>query len=125
MLCAIGWQGRGYSEAFSRNMDAVVVGRLRADPDTPVIFTSQADSVCGPCPHRRGEGCASDERISWLDQNHARALGITPGQQMRWQQAEARARERVRPDDLDVICARCQWLEYGMCKGALRRLQEQ
>ena len=45
VMCAIGWTGRGYSEAFSANMDAVVAGRLRADPSTPVTFTAMADSV--------------------------------------------------------------------------------
>ena len=124
-MCAIGWAGRGYSEAFSANMDAVVAGRLRADPSTPVTFTAMADSVCAPCPHRRDLGCASGEKIAALDSAHAQALGITPGQQMTWAEAEARARTRLRPEDLDRICARCQWLEYGMCKDALRRLQQE
>ena len=53
VMCAIGWTGRGYSPEFSANMDAVVVGRLRADPDTPVQFTGTADSVCAPCPRTR------------------------------------------------------------------------
>ncbi|MBA4489701.1 DUF1284 domain-containing protein [Paracoccus sp. S1E-3] len=123
VLCAIGWTGRGYSPAFSANMDAVVVGRLRADPDTPVAFTENADSLCAPCPHRRGHGCASAEKIADLDRNHAAALGIEPGARMSWAEARARAM-RLRPDDLDRICARCQWLEYGMCKDALRRLRQ-
>ena len=121
VMCAIGWTGRGYSPAFSANMDAVVVGRLRADPDTPVEFTSTADSVCAPCPHRRGLGCASGEKIADLDRNHADALGLKPGDKMSWAEAQARAMQ-LHPDDLDRICARCQWLEYGMCKDALRRL---
>ncbi|NHF72659.1 DUF1284 domain-containing protein [Paracoccus xiamenensis] len=124
VLCAIGWTGRGYSPAFSANMDAVVVGRLRADPETPVEFTGTADSVCAPCPHRRGLGCASGEKIADLDRNHAQALDIQPGDKMSWAEAQARAK-RLRPDDLDRICARCQWLEYGMCKDALRRLRQE
>lgn len=124
VMCAIGWTGRGYSAAFTANMDAVVVGRLRADPETPVRFTAHADSVCAPCPHRRGEGCASGEKIADLDRRHAEALGIAPGQRMSWAEAQSRATTRLRPDDLDRICARCQWLEYGICKDALRRLQQ-
>ena len=76
MLCAIGWQGRGYSPDFTDNMNAIVLGRLRADPTTEVIFTGTADSICGPCPSRRGMGCASNERIAGLDARHAKALGI-------------------------------------------------
>ena len=42
---------------------------------------------------------------------------------MSWAEAQARAMQ-LHPDDLDRICARCQWLEYGMCKDALKRLQQ-
>ena len=123
VVISIGWTGRGYSPEFSANMDAVVVGRLRADPETPVEFTGQADSVCAPCPHRRGTGCASGGKIADLDRAHGAALGIRPGDRMTWAEAQARAM-RLHPDDLDRICARCQWLEYVMCKDALRRLQQ-
>ncbi|AUM74056.1 DUF1284 domain-containing protein [Paracoccus jeotgali] len=122
VLCSIGWAGRGYSPAFSRNMDRVVMGRLRRDPATPVQFVAGADSICAPCPHRRGQGCASAERIAGLDQAHGAALGIAPGAAMTWAQAEARAR-RLDPDDLDRICAACQWLPLGLCKSALAALK--
>ncbi|WP_347266483.1 DUF1284 domain-containing protein [Paracoccus sp. (in: a-proteobacteria)] len=123
MLCAIGWQGRGYSPEFTRNMDAIVQDRLRAEPQTPVQFTAGADSVCGPCPHRRGSGCASDARIRALDGRHAAALGIAPGQRMTWAEAEGLALARVRPADLAQICRDCQWLDLGLCQAALARLQ--
>ncbi|MFV0408321.1 MAG: DUF1284 domain-containing protein [Paracoccus sp. (in: a-proteobacteria)] len=121
VLCAIGWGGHGYSPAFTENMNAIVLGRLRADPATQVIFTDTADAICAPCPHRDGPGCQSGEKIAALDQVHAEALGIRPGQQMSWAEAQALAAE-LEPEDLDRICARCQWLSYGLCKEALSRL---
>ncbi|WP_245727225.1 DUF1284 domain-containing protein [Paracoccus isoporae] len=125
VMCAIGWAGHGYSPEFTENMNAVVVGRLRADPATRIRFTAQADSVCAPCPHRRGTGCASSEKINDLDRRHAAALDIAPGQEMSWSEARGRAVSRLVPDDLDRICARCQWLSYGLCKAALRRVQQE
>lgn len=124
VLCAIGWQGRGYSPEFTRNMDAVVRDRLRADPATRVEFTAGADAICAPCPSRRGTGCEMADRIAALDRRHAEALGIAPGQRMTWAEAKARAVARLVPGDLDRICAGCRWLGLGLCKDALARLRE-
>ncbi|MFV0294405.1 MAG: DUF1284 domain-containing protein [Paracoccus sp. (in: a-proteobacteria)] len=123
-MCAIGWAGHGYSPEFSANMDAVVIGRLRADPQTTVEFTNTADTICTPCPHRRGTGCSSADKITELDRQHAAALGIRAGDRMSWHEAQSHAISCLKPDDLDQICSRCQWLEYGLCKQALQRLQE-
>jgi len=123
VLCSIGWQGRGYSPDFTENMNAIVLARLRADPQTPVIFTVMADSICGPCPSRRGMGCVSDERISRLDSRHASALGIRSGQRMSWAEAQDRATTRLQPRDLGRICTGCQWLDLGICQSSLAKLQ--
>ncbi|MDQ7264019.1 DUF1284 domain-containing protein [Paracoccus sp. PS-1] len=123
MLCAIGWRGSGYSPEFTENMNAIVLGRLRADPQTPVVFTVMADAICRPCPSRRGMGCAADDRIGRLDRRHAAALGIRSGQRMTWAEAQARATARLRPGDLGRICSGCQWLDLGMCQSALADLQ--
>ncbi len=122
VLCAIGWQGKGYSPDFTRNMDRIVVQRLRADPATEVVFTQGADAICGPCPSRRGTGCRMQTRIDGLDRRHAEALGIAPGQRMPWSEAQRRASELL-PADLDRICAGCRWLDLGLCKAALAALR--
>lgn len=124
VICAIGWQGRGYSPAFTANMNAIVLGRLRADPQTEVEFTLQADAICAPCPSRRGVGCEAQARIAALDRRHAEALGLAAGQRMTWKEAQSRAIDRLRPDDLNRICLGCRWLELGLCHQALARLQE-
>lgn len=121
VLCAIGWRGRGYSPEFTENMDAIVRGRLQRNPLTEVIFTGTADSICAPCPWRRGIGCEAGARIAGLDARHASALGIRPGQRMSWAAAQARAAARVRPADLTRICAGCQWI--ALCQPALAGLQ--
>lgn len=124
VMCAIGWQGRGYSAAFTDNMNAVVMDRLRADHHTRVVFTGGADAICGPCPSRRGTGCRVDARIGALDARHGAALGIAPGDEMTWAEAEARA-ARLQPGDLQTLCAGCRWLELDLCAPALARLKAQ
>lgn len=123
ILCAIGWQGHGYSDAFSANMDAVVCGRLRANPDARLRLTVQADAICTPCPKRRGPGCEAGARIAALDARHSAALGLSAGDVLSWSEAQARA-ARLHPDDLDRLCAGCQWLELGLCKAALAQLRK-
>lgn len=124
VMCVIGWQGQGYSPEFTRNMNAIVMGRLRADPATEVVFTAEADAICGPCPSRRGTGCEMQAKITGLDRRHAEALAIAPGARMSWADAQGRATSRLAPPDLDRICAGCRWLDLGLCKQALARLQE-
>ncbi|MPL92101.1 hypothetical protein SDC9_38198 [bioreactor metagenome] len=123
-LCSLGFEGKGYSDAFTANMTEIVIGRLRtaAGPGVEIEVTAGADDICAPCPARRGEGCDSAATIDRLDAAHARALGLRPGDRLSW--GEALERMRALPaETLNEICAPCQWLRYGMCRAALTRLQ--
>ncbi|RBP95650.1 hypothetical protein DFO80_102188 [Rhodobacter sp. 140A] len=123
-LCSLGFEGKGYSDAFTANMTEIVIGRLRtaAGPGVEIEVTAGADDICAPCPARRGEGCDSAATIDRLDAAHARALGLRPGDRLNW--GETLERMRALPaETLNEICAPCQWLRYGMCRAALTRLQ--
>ena len=122
-LCALGFQGKGYSDSFTQNM-AGVVAQLRgpAGGDTRIAVTGQADSLCAPCPHRRGQSCVKAAQIAALDERHAQALGLEPGQCLTWAEAQSRIRKHVPPGSLSYLCAGCQWLEFGLCEAALSAL---
>ncbi|MEJ6391753.1 DUF1284 domain-containing protein [Gymnodinialimonas sp. 2305UL16-5] len=126
VLCSLGFEGHGYSDSFTANMEAIVMGRLRADGgmDQPLEITSEADAICAPCPRRRGTGCESQARIEALDDAHGQALGLAPGDQLSWGEALDRVRTNITPDTLEEICAGCQWLPMGLCKSAVARLQD-
>lgn len=125
ILCAIGFEGKGYSDDFTANM-ARLVAQLRAPGgDGQMIqIAPAADDICGPCPLRRGALCASQAKINRLDADHSAALGIAPGETLSWGAAQERARAKVAPGDLARLCAGCQWLELGICERALARLHE-
>lgn len=125
-LCSVGFAGKGYSEDFTTNMTDIVVGLLRAPGGEGAVIkvTEAADDICAPCPSRRGTGCESAARIDRLDRSHAAALGLSAGDQLTWGQALLRIKARIAPDDLDRICAGCQWLSLGLCKAALERLHK-
>ena len=122
-LCALGFQGKGYSDRFTANM-AGIVDQLRGPGgnDVEIEVTHQADHICAPCPHRRGAGCEKSAQISALDQRHAQALGVQDGDCLSWREAQARIRAHVPPGALAGLCAGCQWLELGLCETALWEL---
>ncbi|MCC0046242.1 MAG: DUF1284 domain-containing protein [Defluviimonas sp.] len=125
-LCSLGFEGKGYSEAFTANMTAIVMGRLRAagGEATVIEVTGAADDICAPCPKRRGNLCTSQDKIKVLDRAHAAALDLTPRERLTWGEARARIRAKVPPGSLRTLCAGCEWEPYGMCEAALNRLHE-
>ena len=123
-LCALGYQGKGYDDAFTENMDKVIADGLHQDggENTLITVTRQADIICGPCPHRRGQGCASQEKIDKLDNRHAERLNLVDGEILSWCEAKERIAANVKKGDLSTLCEGCQWLELGLCEDALSRL---
>ncbi|ATX66413.1 DUF1284 domain-containing protein [Roseinatronobacter bogoriensis] len=122
-LCTLGFQGKGYSGAFTQNM-AAIVNRLRA-PDGGAVriqVTYQADSICAPCPHKRGLSCKEAAKINTLDTRHADALSLRDGDSLTWAEAQARIVARVPQGSLEQLCGGCQWLELGLCETALSAL---
>lgn len=125
-LCALGYQGKGYSADFTANMSAIVIDRLRAPggDEIPIRVTGHADDICTPCPKRRGNLCTNQTAIATLDRAHAAALDLRPREVLTWGQAKARIRDKVAPGSLPRICEGCQWLDLGLCETALARLHE-
>ncbi len=125
-LCALGFQGAGYSPAFTANMSDIVNGRLRdaGGENVKITVTFVADSICTPCPERRGLGCVKINTIKQLDERHAKALGLRDGDCISWGEALKRIKTNVQPGDLTTLCQNCQWLSLGACEGALGRLHE-
>ena len=126
-LCSLGFQGKGYSDAFTDNMARSVMGRLRAPAGASEVIEVAAatDDICAPCPKRRGTLCESQPKIDALDSAHARTLGLVPGQRLTWGEAQDRIRAHVPPGSLSKLCAGCEWEAYGMCEAALSRLHAQ
>lgn len=124
LLCSLGFRGKGRADRFTANMAAIVTGRLRA-PDggrTVIEIAPASDDICTPCARRRGTRCTEQVRIAALDARHAARLGLVPGDRLSWAAALRRIRQRVNPDDLDLLCRGCGWLPLGLCKAAVRDL---
>lgn len=124
MLCAIGFEGKGYDGPFTANLAHIVQGQLRGPggKDIAVFITGEADSICAPCPKRRGTSCEVAPKIAGLDARHGAALDLVPGQALTWGDCLDRVRARVVPADLVQLCAGCGWLDQGMCQRRLADL---
>lgn len=125
LLCANGFEGKGYSSAFVAGF-AEIVAHLRrpGGAQTPLHIVQEADDICHPCPYRQGTGCATQEKITRLDQAHGRALGLKAGHVLTWQEAQQRLVERVSETVFEEICHGCEWQKEGICLQALRRLRQ-
>lgn len=122
-LCALGFQGKGYSDRFTANMAGIVAQLSGPDGDAVEIeVTFQADHICAPCPHRQGKGCEKSAAITALDLRHATALGLRNGDRLTWGDAQARIVDRVPEGALERLCTGCQWRALGLCDRALSEL---
>lgn len=125
-LCSLGYEGKGYSDGFTENMTAIVMGQLRSTQGDGVIIevVNETDDICAPCPMRTKDTCIDEPKIAALDARHATALGLTPDMRLTWGEAKRRMRDRVTPADLDHLCQGCQWLKLGVCQSALAQLRK-
>ncbi len=126
LLCALGFRGRGYSEAFVANMDRIV-RRMRERPRGTLVVLDSADSICAACPHLRADGACRNKkasaRIRVKDRAILRRMGLKPGTTISAASAYERVRQAITPALLTgKLCAKCRWKSLGFCAEELGRL---
>ncbi|MBX3709185.1 MAG: DUF1284 domain-containing protein [Gammaproteobacteria bacterium] len=121
-LCALCFQGRGYSSAFIANFTSIMETlNLIEGNHTVIHIVSHTDSICDPCPNRMRNTCTTEEKITVLDRSHATALDIKAGESMTWGEAKNRIAEKISLEKFHQICATCNWKKYGICENALTK----
>jgi uncharacterized protein len=58
-----------------------------------------------------------------MDQKVIRHLGIEENEIYLKSELVRLTAQKVRPDDLDYLCANCSWLPYGVCKEGIANVQ--
>lgn len=119
-LCALCFQGKGYSPGFIKNFSAIM-DRLNSagGEETAIRVVNETDAICAPCPHRLGKTCVTQEKITVLDQAHASALELAPNETLTWGNAKQRIKDNITLASFHAICASCDWKPYGLCENAL------
>jgi hypothetical protein len=128
VLCVHGFQGMGYSPDFVKKMTEIVE-EIRDDHFTfPIQVVNSFDECCHACPHKGEIGCEasidSDAHVKEIDRRIMEHLGLVAGNHYDKDQLVRLTAEKVKPDDLDVLCEGCSWLPYGVCKEGIARLNE-
>lgn len=119
-LCTLCFQGNGYSSDFINNYQHIVNKLHAPSGDTVSInVVGQSDSVCTPCPHRRGQLCETQEKIDNLDTKHAHILHIKPGDKLTWGEAKSRIAKYMTLASFNTACAPCGWKALGICEATL------
>jgi hypothetical protein len=124
-LCTVGFQGKGYSPEFVANYTGIA-DRLRGPGGDliPIRVTEVTDSICGPCPSKRGDLCETQSKIDRLDQAHAEVLGIRGGDEMTWGEAKLKIAEKFTLEKFHESCEPCSWKTMGVCEAALIDLKK-
>ncbi len=120
-LCALCFQGKGYSSAFVANFSAIMQQLNDAEIDTAIEVVNYTDAICSPCPHAQGKLCETQEKITVLDQAHAEALAVKSGDILNWDEAKERIKKNITLEKFDTICQGCEWKASGMCENVLSK----
>lgn len=142
-MCIANFVGKGYDEAFTENMKAVIA-RLSAKPDTIVEIVDYEDVLCAYCPKRTGvKGCQSGGNVSGgdirgedvakcefkgdgnskpsscpgakkRDRETIEICGLNVGSKLTWESYSQLIREKVfEAREFEKLCSSCQW--YELC----------
>ncbi|GIM46852.1 hypothetical protein DNHGIG_24010 [Collibacillus ludicampi] len=126
ILCVHGFQGMGYSPEFVKNMTEIVEEIRNNQMNFPIQVISGLDDVCDKCPNKGDGFCkAFDDHVKELDQRIMEHIGLTHGDLFDKAKLLRLTAEKVEPDDLDVLCAGCSWLSYGVCKEGIKKLKKE
>lgn len=92
-----------------------LVNLLRSSPEQTVVLHSSADFLCAACPHRRGTGCVSGEKVAAYDIAVLSLCGLSDGTLLTWdafsQLVEALI---IQAGQFPEVCNGCQW--YSLCE---------
>jgi hypothetical protein len=126
-LCTVGYRGKGYSPEFVKNYDRISSELVHAEVSGDQIqieVVEKTDSICAPCPSKRGDLCESQAKIVELDHAHANILSLREGDVLTWGQAKQKIVEHFTDEAFESACAPCSWKPLGICKEALTALRD-
>jgi len=123
-LCTLGFRGKGYSQEFVKNMQHISEGLFGLEGDwTQIQVVGEADDLCGACPNCAQGSCCNEDKVDRLDTEHARILGIKPGERITWGEIKKRLSQKMTPEEFHTACASCEWYAAGYCRQALNALR--
>ncbi|XJZ29159.1 DUF1284 domain-containing protein [Bacillota bacterium Lsc_1132] len=117
----------GYSPEFIVKMGEIVKDIREARKDFTIKVVAAFDDACIACPHRGVTECeaseGSNDHVLSMDEKVIRHLGLEAEKSYLKSELMALTAEKVRPSDLDYLCAGCSWLRFGVCKEGISTIR--
>lgn len=117
LLCSVLFQGNGYSEAFVKNMQAVVDQLF--SPERMILPVDRPDQICETCPNALADGgCALDEenkKIADKDRMVLQRLDLTNGCAYPAGELQEALKQKVTESFFETCCGGCRWYRQGLC----------
>ncbi|MCL2620428.1 MAG: DUF1284 domain-containing protein [Defluviitaleaceae bacterium] len=115
LLCTQGYEGKGYSEDFVENMDAIT-SHLRNSRDAMVEIVLSTDDICNKCPLMIGEDlCETNEKVKTMDRKIVNYFGIEEKNYI-YNQIINKINTNMTTTIMDDICGDCGWYATSACK---------
>lgn len=123
LLCTQGYSGKGYSDTFVENMNAVVK-KLRGSEPVTIQLTFSTDDLCGSCPHMQGVNlCETNDKVKRFDRKVVEYFHLEEREYV-YQQLVAQIRETMTPEMLADICDGCSWYPISACRANILKNKE-
>lgn len=124
LLCLHGFQGIGYSESFVDGMSEYVRDMKKTNQPLHLKIIIGQDELCKNCPHDGDDICLSNNSlVQKIDEEVIKKLQLKPNKVYEKEFLLKKTAKHIHPNDLETICNGCQWLEMGVCKEGIKRLQ--
>lgn len=115
LLCLFFYEGKGYSEAFVKNMNEITQ-TLEHDQGIQILLEEGCDDLCSACPHNIvNEGCRSDQKVRDLDQKVLTIFHLKTNKQYLYQDLTGQIHRELNQTKFETICSECEWYKLGIC----------
>ena len=115
MLCLQFFEGKGYSDEFSKNMMKI---KDSLDSEDPVVkIVKGVDDICFLCPNRKDKLCKDEELVNSYDQRVMENVEGHIGDKISWSELSGAVHSSIIENGkMTGICSDCQWAEICLSK---------
>lgn len=117
ILCAPLFVGKGYSEAFVRNMAGIVQG---IEENASITLQTTPDVICAECPNLVGGKCRLDgNHVVSKDEDLLHKLSIAPAIERPAKEVFTEIAQSITEEIFEESCHNCNWYRQGLCSYTL------
>lgn len=116
LLCIKFYQGKGYSEDFTNNMN-YILKKLNSNDNLYITLIDQCDDICTACPHKTSMAeCDTFNKVNSLDKLVVKTFDLTLNKTYSYKDLKSIIDTNLTPKNHKEICKDCEWFELGLCK---------